>query len=135
MAVAETSIVPFIVTLPVAAKYTGVLPALRLNFTSTPAGMLIVVWLKTPSGGRFSVTMPPGGFNGPSEPSETTIAANDADGTAYTASIAMRLAKCFRLTIDFMAVCLLLVPSDVSQIHAPPTESLLLGQAGVSSAD
>ena len=75
VAVAETSMTPLIITSPVAAKYTWVFAALRLNFTVTPSGMLIVVKLKIPSEGKSTVKRGPIGLNGPSEPSEMTGAA------------------------------------------------------------
>jgi hypothetical protein len=42
-AVALTSIVPAMVTLPLARSVTGVLAVLRVKVTVTPAGMVIVV--------------------------------------------------------------------------------------------
>jgi hypothetical protein len=55
------------VTLPVASIVTGVLAALRVKLTVTPAGMLIVVKLNTPSGGSVSVVLVDG-LNAPSAP-------------------------------------------------------------------
>jgi hypothetical protein len=58
---------PAITTLPLASTVTGVLVAFRVKFTVTPAGMLIVVKLKTPSGGSVSVVLVVG-LNAPSAP-------------------------------------------------------------------
>jgi hypothetical protein len=55
------------VTLPVASIVTGVLAAFRVKVTVTPAGMLIVVKLNTPSGGSVSVVFVVG-LNAPSAP-------------------------------------------------------------------
>jgi hypothetical protein len=60
-------IVPAMVTLPVASIVTGVLAALRVKVTVTPAGMLIVVKLNAPSGGSVSVVLLVG-LNAPSAP-------------------------------------------------------------------
>jgi hypothetical protein len=59
--------VPAMVTLPLASSVTGVLAALRVNRTVTPAGMLIVVKLNTPSSGNVSVVLVVGS-NAPSAP-------------------------------------------------------------------
>jgi hypothetical protein len=61
------SMIPAIVTLPLASSVTDVFATLRANRTVTPEGMLTVVKLKTPLGGRFTVTLPVG-LNGPSAP-------------------------------------------------------------------
>jgi hypothetical protein len=61
------SMVPAIVTSPLASMVTGVLVALRVNRTVTPAGILIVVKLNTPLGGSASVVFAVG-FNAPSAP-------------------------------------------------------------------
>jgi hypothetical protein len=60
-------ILPAMVTLPVASIVTGVLAALRVKVTVTPAGMLIVVKLNAPSGGSVSVVLLVG-LNAPSAP-------------------------------------------------------------------
>jgi hypothetical protein len=60
-------IVPAMVTLPLASSVTGVLAALRVKVTVTPAGMLIVVKLNTPLGGRVSVVLVVG-LSAPSAP-------------------------------------------------------------------
>jgi hypothetical protein len=60
-------IVPATVTLPLASMVTGVLAAFRVKVTVTPAGMLIVVKLNTPLGGRASVVLVVG-LNAPSAP-------------------------------------------------------------------
>lgn len=52
-----TSMVPAIVTSPLASMVTGVLAAFRVNVTVTPAGMLIVVKLSTPVEGSGIVTV------------------------------------------------------------------------------
>src|SRR5205814_1307893 len=62
-----TSIVPAMVTSPLASIVTGVFAAFRRNLTVTPRGMLIVVKLKTPLGGSASV-MSAVGLNAPSAP-------------------------------------------------------------------
>jgi hypothetical protein len=61
------SIVPAIVTSPVAKIVTGVLALFFRNFTVMPAGMLTVVKLKTPFGGSCRVVLT-GGLNAPSAP-------------------------------------------------------------------
>jgi hypothetical protein len=60
-------IVPAIVTLPLASIVTGVLVAFRVKVTVTPAGMLMVVKLKTPDAGSASVVFVVG-LNAPSAP-------------------------------------------------------------------
>jgi hypothetical protein len=62
-----TSSTPAIVTLLVASSVTGVLAALRVKRTVTPAGMVIVVKLNTPEGGSVSVVLE-AGAKGPSAP-------------------------------------------------------------------
>jgi hypothetical protein len=62
-----TSIVPAIVTSPVAKIVTGVFVAFRVNRTVTPAGILTVVKLKAPLGGSVSVVVE-GGLKAPSAP-------------------------------------------------------------------
>jgi hypothetical protein len=52
-----TSIVPAIVTSPVARSVTGVLALFRVTVTVTPAGTFTVVKLKMPSGGSASVVV------------------------------------------------------------------------------
>jgi hypothetical protein len=59
--------VPLIATFPVASRITGVLAAFRVKLTVTPAGILIVVKLNTPLGGRVSVVLLVG-LKGPSAP-------------------------------------------------------------------
>jgi hypothetical protein len=86
--------VPAMVTLPLASSVTGVLDALRVKVTVTPAGMLMVVKLNTPDGGSASVAFVVG-LNGPSapvlpllnvcadaEPSLTASAASRTKGTS-----------------------------------------------------
>jgi hypothetical protein len=55
------------VTLPVARRMTGVLAAFRVKVTVTPEGILMVVKLKTPFGGRASVVLLEG-LKAPSAP-------------------------------------------------------------------
>jgi hypothetical protein len=61
------SIVPAIVTFPVASRVTGVLAAFRVNFTVTPLGMFTVVKWKTPLAGNVSVVFV-AGLSAPSAP-------------------------------------------------------------------
>jgi hypothetical protein len=60
-------IVPAMTTLPVASNVIGVFAALRVKTTVTPAGMLMVVKLNTPSGGSASVVLVVG-LKAPSAP-------------------------------------------------------------------
>jgi len=62
-----TSIVPAIVTFPVARMVTGVFVAFRVNFTVTVFGMFTVVKLKTPLAGNVSVVFAVG-LKAPSTP-------------------------------------------------------------------
>jgi hypothetical protein len=59
--------VPLMVTAPVARRTAGVFAAFRVKVTVTPEGILIVVKLKTPVGGRASVVLL-AGLKGPSAP-------------------------------------------------------------------
>jgi hypothetical protein len=67
-----TSRVPLRVTVPVARRIAGVLAAFRVKVTVTFVGMLIVVKLKTPLGGKGTVTVQgvglQVGLKGPSAP-------------------------------------------------------------------
>jgi hypothetical protein len=65
--VAETSIVPAMLTLPVASIVTGVFATLRTKRTVTPEGIVTLVKLKMPFGGGVSVTFAVG-VNAPSAP-------------------------------------------------------------------
>ena len=56
------------VTLPLARIVTGVFVAFRVTFTVAKGGMLTLVKLNTPLGGRASVVVPFGGVNAPSAP-------------------------------------------------------------------
>src|SRR2546425_666974 len=62
-----TSIVPAMVTFPLARIVTGVFAALRVKVTVTPAGMFTVVKLKTPLAGNVSVVLAVG-LKAPSAP-------------------------------------------------------------------
>jgi hypothetical protein len=59
--------VPAMVTSPVARRVAGVLLAFRVTVTVTPAGIVMVVKLKTSLGGRASVVLLVG-LKGPSTP-------------------------------------------------------------------
>ena len=65
--VAEMSMVPAMLTFPVARNATAVLAALRVNRTVTPDGTVTVVKLKRPVAGRASVVFVVG-LNAPSAP-------------------------------------------------------------------
>src|SRR5438128_2150079 len=65
--VAEISMVPAMLTFPVARNATAVLAALRVNRTVTPDGTVTVVKLKRPVAGRASVVFVVG-LNAPSAP-------------------------------------------------------------------
>src|SRR5205809_3458699 len=57
--------IPAMVTLPLARIVTGVFVAFRVTFTVAKGGMLTLVKLNTPLGGRASVVVPFGGVNAP----------------------------------------------------------------------
>jgi hypothetical protein len=59
--------VPLMVTLPVARRIAGVFAAFRVKVTVTPEGILTVVKLNTPVGGRARMVLL-AGLNGPSAP-------------------------------------------------------------------
>ena len=65
--VAEMSMVPAMLTFPVARNVTAVFAALRVNRTVIPDGMVTVVKLKRPVAGRASVVFVVG-LNAPSAP-------------------------------------------------------------------
>jgi hypothetical protein len=78
------SMVPAIVTSPLARIYTGVLAELRWNVTFTPAGMFTVVKLNIPSAGNVR-TVSLVGLNAPSAPVLPLLNAHATEG-ALTAS-------------------------------------------------
>ena len=85
------------VTLPLASNVTGVLAAFRVKVTVTPAGILIVVKLNTPLGGRVSVVLVVG-LNAPSAPVLPLLNVC-ADADAVPKAIAVSMALIANLTI------------------------------------
>jgi hypothetical protein len=103
------------VTLPLARIVTGVLAALRANLTMTPAGMLIVVKLKTPLGGSASVVLVVG-LNAPSAPVLTLLkVCANADPAARATAITTARVNCrFFSMIDLPGGAISYQPSAIS---------------------
>jgi hypothetical protein len=93
-------IVPAITAFPLASIVTGVLVALRVKVTVTPTGMLMVVKLNTPDGGRASVVFVVGLY-GPSAPvlpllnvcadAEPSLRASAASRTKVTSQFSLMI--------------------------------------------